>query len=42
LEENLRDLVVRMKAKQYRSQLMKRVYIPKPKGGEETTGDAHG
>jgi hypothetical protein len=38
LEENLRDLVVRMKAKQYHPQPMKRVYIPKPKGGKRPLG----
>jgi len=37
LEENVRDLVIRMKAKKYRPQAVKRVLIPKP-GKKEKRG----
>ncbi len=38
LEENLKDLVGRLKAKRYKPQPVRRVYIPKPKGGERPLG----
>jgi retron-type reverse transcriptase len=38
LEENLKDLVGRLKAKQYRPQPVRRIYIPKPKGGKTPLG----
>ncbi len=38
LEENLKDLVGRMKAKRYRPQPVRRVYIPKPDGGKRGLG----
>jgi len=38
LEENLKDLVEKMKRRQYRPQPVKRVYIPKPKGGRRPLG----
>ncbi len=38
LEENIEDLVVRLKAKQYRPQPVKRVFIPKPNGERRPLG----
>lgn len=38
LEENLKDLVGRMKAKRYRPQPVRRAYIPKPDGGKRGLG----
>lgn len=38
LEENLKDLVNRLKSKRYRPQPVKRAYIPKPSGGERSLG----
>jgi len=38
LEENLKDLVGRMKAKRYRPQPVRRVYIPKPDGSQRGLG----
>src|SRR4030043_1545082 len=38
LEENLKDLVGRMKAKRYQPQPVRRVYIPKPDGGKRGLG----
>jgi len=38
LEENLKALVERIKAKRYKPQPVKRVYIPKPKGGQRPIG----
>ena len=38
LEENLKELVQRLKAKRYRPKPVRRVYIPKPKGGKRALG----
>ena len=38
LEANLKDLVGRLKAKRYKPQPVRRVYIPKPKGGKRPLG----
>jgi len=38
LEANLEDLVERLKAKRYRPKPVRRVYIPKPKGGKRPLG----
>jgi group II intron reverse transcriptase/maturase len=38
LEENLKDLVGRLKVKRYRPKPVRRVYIPKPKGGTRPLG----
>jgi RNA-directed DNA polymerase len=38
LEENLKDLVGRMKAKRYRPQPVRRAYIPKPDGSKRGLG----
>jgi len=38
LDENIEDLVARLKAKRYRPQPVKRVYIPKPDGDKRPLG----
>src|SRR5574337_238672 len=38
LDENIADLVARLKAKQYRPKPVKRVYIPKPNGDKRPLG----
>lgn len=38
LEENLRDLVMRLKSKKYKPQPVRRVYIPKGRGGKRGLG----
>src|SRR3990172_10876169 len=38
LDENLADLVARLKAKQYKPKPVKRVYIPKPNGDKRPLG----
>jgi len=40
LEANLRDLVARIHTGRYRPQPVRRVYIPKPDGGERPLGVA--
>jgi RNA-directed DNA polymerase len=38
LEKNLKELLGRLKAKRYRPQLVRRVYIPKPDGSKRGLG----
>jgi retron-type reverse transcriptase len=38
LEENIRDLVARLKRKSYRAKLVRRQYIPKGEGGQRPLG----
>ena len=40
VKENIKDLVIRLKAKRYRPQSVRRVYIPKPDGDKRALGIA--
>ena len=41
MDENIADLVVRPKAKKYKTRPVLRVYIPKPNGEWVSLDDAH-